>query len=101
MVSRPRTRTISSGAGRNKHLREVRRKRQSRSRATIMYKEFFGLKANPFNVNPNQRYLCLTGHTEEALACLTYGVESRKECVLLLGDVEAEQTTPVISVRES
>ena len=47
-----------------------------------MYKEFFGLRANPFNVNPDPRYLFLTRHTEEALACLTYGIQSRKGFVL-------------------
>ena len=26
------------------------------SRAYTMYKEFFGLRANPFNVNPDPRY---------------------------------------------
>ena len=41
-----------------------------------MYKEFFGLRANPFNVNPDPRYLFLTPHTQEALACLTYGIET-------------------------
>jgi general secretion pathway protein A len=50
-----------------------------------MYKEFFGLRANPFNVNPDPRYLFLTRHTEEALACLTYGIQSRKGFVLLTG----------------
>ena len=29
-----------------------------------MYKEFYGLRANPFNVNPDPRYLFLTRHTE-------------------------------------
>ncbi len=43
-----------------------------------MYKEFFGLRANQFNVNPDPRYLFLTRHTEEALACLTYGIQGRK-----------------------
>src|SRR5437667_8884138 len=100
MVSRPRTRTVSSGAGRNNHLRKVRRKRQSRSKATIMYKEFFGLKANPFNVNPDPRYLFLTRHTEEALACLTYGIQSRKGFVLLTGEVGTGRTTLINKLLE-
>jgi type II secretory pathway predicted ATPase ExeA len=58
-----------------------------------MYKEFFGLRANPFNVNPDPRYLFLTRHTEEALACLTYGVQSRKGFVLLTGEVGTGKTT--------
>ncbi len=58
-----------------------------------MYKDFFGLKANPFNVNPDPRYLFLTRHTEEALACLTYGIQSRKGFVLLTGVVGTGKTT--------
>src|ERR1700757_4270327 len=58
-----------------------------------MYKEFFGLRANPFNVNPDPRYLFLTPHTEEALACLTYGIQARKGFVLLTGEVGTGKTT--------
>src|SRR5580658_4956592 len=58
-----------------------------------MYKEFFGLRANPFNVNPDPRYLFLTRHTEEALACLTYGIQNRKGFVLLTGEVGTGKTT--------
>jgi type II secretory pathway predicted ATPase ExeA len=60
-----------------------------------MYKQFFGLRANPFNLNPDPRYLFLTRHTEEALACLTYGVQSRKGFVLLTGEVGTGKTTLV------
>jgi type II secretory pathway predicted ATPase ExeA len=58
-----------------------------------MYKDFFGLKANPFNVNPDPRFLFLTRHTEEALACLTYVIQSRKGFVLLTGEVGTGKTT--------
>lgn len=58
-----------------------------------MYKDFYGLKANPFNVNPDPHYLFLTKHTEEALACLTYGIQSRKGFVLLTGEVGTGKTT--------
>jgi general secretion pathway protein A len=65
-----------------------------------MYKEFYGLKANPFNVNPDPRYLFLTRHTEEALACLTYGIQSRKGFVLLTGEVGTGKTTLVNKLLE-
>lgn len=65
-----------------------------------MYKEFFGLRANPFNVNPDPRYLFLTRHTEEALACLTYGVQSRKGFVLLTGEVGTGKTTLINKLME-
>jgi general secretion pathway protein A len=58
-----------------------------------MYKKFFGLKENPFNVNPDPRYLFLTQHTQEALACLTYGIETRKGFILLTGEVGTGKTT--------
>lgn len=58
-----------------------------------MYKDFFGLHADPFSVNPDPRYLFLTPHTEEALACLTYGIQSRKGFVLLTGEVGTGKTT--------
>jgi general secretion pathway protein A len=58
-----------------------------------MYKKFFGLRENPFNVNPDPRYLFLTRHTEEALACLTYGIQSRKGFILLTGEVGTGKTT--------
>src|SRR5213080_4856186 len=65
-----------------------------------MYKEFFGLRANPFNVNPDPRYLYLTRHTEEALACLTYGIQSRKGFVLLTGEVGTGKTTLINKLLE-
>jgi len=60
-----------------------------------MYKEFFGLQANPFNVNPDPRFLVFTPHTEEALACLTHGIQGRKGFVLLTGEVGTGKTTLV------
>ena len=36
-----------------------------------MYKDFYGLRANPFNVNPDPRYLFLTRHDTQYLLYLT------------------------------
>lgn len=58
-----------------------------------MYKNFFGLKENTFNVNPDPRYLYLTPHIQEALACLTYGIQTRKGFILLTGEVGTGKTT--------
>ncbi len=58
-----------------------------------MYKKFFGLRENPFNVNPDPRFLVQTRETQEALACLTYGIEKRKGFVLLTGEVGTGKTT--------
>jgi len=58
-----------------------------------MYKKFFGLRENPFNANPDPRYLFLTEHTEEALASLTYGIQHRRGFILLTGEVGTGKTT--------
>jgi len=65
-----------------------------------MYKKFFGLKENPFNVNPDPRYLYLTPNTQEALACLTYGIETRKGFILLTGEVGTGKTTLINKLLE-
>ena len=58
-----------------------------------MYKRFFGLRENPFNVNPDPRYLFLTPQAQEALGELTYGIQARKGLILLTGEVGAGKTT--------
>jgi len=58
-----------------------------------MYKKFFGLKENPFNANPDPRYLLMTENTQEALACLTYGIQCRRGFILLTGEVGTGKTT--------
>lgn len=58
-----------------------------------MYKDFFGLQEFPFNVNPDPRFLFPTRETEEALACMTYGIQQRRGFVLLTGEVGTGKTT--------
>jgi general secretion pathway protein A len=58
-----------------------------------MYKTFFGLHENPFNTNPDPRFLYLTPQTQEALDLLTYGIQNRKGCILLTGEVGTGKTT--------
>jgi type II secretory pathway predicted ATPase ExeA len=58
-----------------------------------MYQNFFGLRESPFNVNPDPRYLYMTKQTQEALACLTYGVRTRKGFIVLTGEVGTGKTT--------
>jgi general secretion pathway protein A len=58
-----------------------------------MYKSFFGLRENPFNANPDPRYLFLTREIQEALAGLAYGIKNRKGFILLAGEVGTGKTT--------
>ena len=58
-----------------------------------MYKSFFGLRENPFNINPDPRFLHRTPRIQEALDQLTYGVQNRKGLLLLTGEVGTGKTT--------
>jgi general secretion pathway protein A len=58
-----------------------------------MYKSFFGLRENPFNANPDPRYLFLTREIQEALAGLAYGIKNRKGFILMTGEVGTGKTT--------
>ena len=58
-----------------------------------MYKGFFGLKENPFNVSPDPRYLFMTKEVEEALSSLMYGIQTRKGIITLTGEVGTGKTT--------
>ena len=58
-----------------------------------MYKQFFGLRASPFSVNPDPRFLYLTPAAREALACLSFGIQTRKGFILLTGEVGTGKTT--------
>ena len=60
-----------------------------------MYKSYFGLKENPFNVNPDPRYLYLTKQIEEALTGLMYGIQTRKGFITRTGEVGTGKTTLV------
>jgi len=59
------------------------------------YKSFYGLKENPFNVNPDPRFLYLTKQIEDALTGLMYGIQTRKVLITLTGEVGTGKTTLV------
>jgi type II secretory pathway predicted ATPase ExeA len=58
-----------------------------------MFENFFGIREDPFSVNPDPHYLVQTENTQEALACLTYAIQRRKGFVLLTGEVGTGKTT--------
>lgn len=57
-----------------------------------MYKRFFGLKRNPFEITPDPFFLFSTKQHNEALASLYYGVKRRKGFVVLTGEVGTGKT---------
>jgi len=64
-----------------------------------MYKRFFGLRDNPFNINPDPRYLFLTPQTRRALDQLTYGIQTRQGLIVLTGEVGTGKTTVINRLR--
>jgi general secretion pathway protein A len=57
-----------------------------------MYKAFFNLKRNPFEITPDPSFLFPTGRHNEALAALYYGVRRHKGFVVLTGEVGTGKT---------
>ena len=60
-----------------------------------MYKNFFELKENPFNVSPDPRYIVHTKQIEEAFSGLMYGIQTKKGILTLTGEVGTGKTTLV------
>ena len=58
-----------------------------------MYKSFYNLHSNPFNTNPDPRFLYMMPQTREALAGLEYGISARKGFIVLIGEVGTGKTT--------
>jgi general secretion pathway protein A len=57
-----------------------------------MYKAFYSLKRNPFEITPDPSFLFPTRRHNEALAALYYGVRRRKGFVVLTGEVGTGKT---------
>ena len=57
-----------------------------------MYKEFYGLQRNPFDITPDPTFFFPTPRHNEALANLSYGVRWRKGFVALTGEVGTGKT---------
>lgn len=57
-----------------------------------MYKAFFGLTSNPFEISPDPRFYYGTPQHNEALAVLSYGIDRRKGFVVVTGEVGTGKT---------
>jgi general secretion pathway protein A len=58
-----------------------------------MFKKFYGFEKDPFNIAPDPDFLYLSASHREALAQLTYGIETKKGFILITGDVGVGKTT--------
>lgn len=57
-----------------------------------MYKSFYNLKLNPFEITPDPSFLYPTKRHNEALAALYYGMRRRKGFVVITGEVGTGKT---------
>jgi len=60
-----------------------------------VYKQFYNLQRNPFDITPDPSFLFPTKKHNEALAALYYGVKRRKGFVVLTGEVGTGKTVLV------
>lgn len=60
-----------------------------------MYTWFYGFSEEPFNVNPDPRFLHLTETHQQTLDCMIRGILDRKRFILVLGDLGSGKTTLV------
>jgi general secretion pathway protein A len=65
-----------------------------------VYKTFYNLRLNPFEITPDPSFLFSTSRHNEALASLYYGVRARKGFVVLTGEVGTGKTMLVRCVLE-
>ena len=65
-----------------------------------MFLEFFGLRAQPFGVTPDPRFLYLTPGHREALASLYYGIESGRGFMALIAKPGMGKTTLLFQLLE-
>ena len=63
-----------------------------------MYKRFYSLQKNPFEITPDPSFLFTTRAHNEALATLYYGVRRRKGFVVLTGEVGTGKTLLIRSL---
>ena len=57
-----------------------------------MYKKFFGLSRNPFEISPDPYFLFPTERHKDALASIYYGIGRRKGFVIMTGEVGTGKT---------
>lgn len=62
-----------------------------------MYYEFYGMQEAPFSLNPDPRFLYLSDSHREALAQMTYALQTKAGFVVISGDIGTGKTTLIHS----
>ena len=58
-----------------------------------MYKQFYGLREQPFNMTPDPAFLFLSQNHRVALEVLRFGIRERKGFIVITGEIGAGKTT--------
>jgi general secretion pathway protein A len=58
-----------------------------------MYKEFYGLKENPFSIQPDPDYLYFGRRHTYAYAMMEFGIKNRAEFMVISGEIGCGKTT--------
>jgi general secretion pathway protein A len=58
-----------------------------------MYQEYYGLKAPPFNITPDPRYLFFSRRHRQAFEHILFGISERKGFIQITGEVGAGKST--------
>lgn len=58
-----------------------------------MYKKFYQLTENPFNITSDPAFFFSSNYHEEAFNHLIYGIQSRKGIVVIIGEIGTGKTT--------
>ena len=58
-----------------------------------MYKEFYNLKENPFNMTADPEFFFSSRHHKEAFSHLVYGIHQRKGILVVTGEIGTGKTT--------
>jgi general secretion pathway protein A len=58
-----------------------------------MYEEFYGLRAQPFNITPDPRYLFFSRRHRQAFEHILFGISERKGFIQITGEVGAGKST--------
>jgi general secretion pathway protein A len=66
-----------------------------------MYKSFFGLTRNPFELSPDPSFICPSEKHSEALSLISYAISQRKGFMVLTGEVGTGKTLMLRCLFES
>jgi general secretion pathway protein A len=59
----------------------------------MLYQNFFGLSASPFNLTPDPRFFFCSKNHQEALSHVLFGVRERRGFIVITGEVGTGKTT--------